>query len=100
MKLDKEALKEYDEFLEECIKGTAQLTDSEFRQIIIDIMLGKDWYVADSVSQYQCNEAAMEDILYMLTKTTHEQRWNKYCIAFTEDKLKQTKKELKELKKK
>ena len=44
------------------------LTDAEFREFIIDYLLGKDWYVADLLSQTQINEIALYEILERYSK--------------------------------
>ena len=44
------------------------LTDAEFRMFIIDYLLGKDWYVADPLSQTQINEIALYEILEKYSK--------------------------------
>lgn len=38
------------------------ISDSEFRKEIIDYLLGKDWYVADPISQNQINAIALYEI--------------------------------------
>lgn len=42
------------------------ITDSEFREFIIEEILGDDWYVCDSISQDQVNEAAFMEIVEKL----------------------------------
>src|SRR5574344_296529 len=44
------------------------LTDAEFREFIIDYLLGKDWYVVDPLSQTQINEIALYEILEKYSK--------------------------------
>ena len=44
------------------------LTDAEFREFIIDYLLGKDWYVVDPLSQTQVNEIALYEILEKYSK--------------------------------
>ena len=44
------------------------ITDSEFRQFIIDYLLGEDWYVVDSLGQIQINEIALNEILSKYSK--------------------------------
>lgn len=44
------------------------LTDAEFRGFIMDYLLGKDWYVADPLSQTQINEIALYEILEKYSK--------------------------------
>ena len=44
------------------------LTDAEFREFIIDYLLGKDWYVADPLSQTQINEIVLYEILERYSK--------------------------------
>lgn len=48
------------------------LTDSEFRNFIINIFLGKDWYVVDPISHDQVNEQALYQILDKVDK-----KWDK-----------------------
>ena len=40
------------------------MTDSEFAEWAIRILLGDGWYTAAPVSQNQVNEIAMEDIIF------------------------------------
>lgn len=44
------------------------ISDADFRQFIIDYLLGKDWYVVDPVDQEQTNEIALHEILSMYSK--------------------------------
>ena len=44
------------------------VSDAEFRQFIIDYLLGKDWYVADPLGQTQTNEIALYEILKKYSK--------------------------------
>lgn len=44
------------------------ITDSEFRQFMIDYLLGKDWYVVYPVGQTQINEIALYEILNKYSK--------------------------------
>ena len=37
-------------------------TDADFRRQVIDMLLGKDWYVVDPLSQSQVNTIAIEEI--------------------------------------
>ena len=39
------------------------ISDKEFRQFMIDYLLGEDWYVVDPIGQTQVNEVAMYHIL-------------------------------------
>ena len=39
------------------------ISDAEFRQFMIDYILGEDWYVADPLGQNQINEIALDLIL-------------------------------------
>lgn len=39
------------------------ISDAEFRQFIIDYLLGEDWYVVDPLGQTQINELALYEIL-------------------------------------
>ena len=40
------------------------ITDSEFREWVIDILLGSDWCVTSPLQINQINEIAMEDIIF------------------------------------
>lgn len=70
-KISKE-IREYDEWLN--IKYSKRndkdnifpvgITDSEFREWIINILLGSDWCVASPLHNNQINEIAMEDIIF------------------------------------
>lgn len=44
------------------------MSDKEFRQFIIDCLLGEDWYVADLIGQTQINEIALIKILEKYSK--------------------------------
>lgn len=44
------------------------ITDREFRQFIIDYLLGENWYVADPLGQIQINEIALKEILMKYSK--------------------------------
>ncbi len=50
------------------------ISDSEFRQFIIDYLLGEDWYVVDPLGQTQINEIALYQILEKNSK-----RFRKEC---------------------
>lgn len=64
------------EFMEERYKNREDkdnifgvgVSDSEFRQFIIDYLLGKDWYVVDPLGQTQINEIALYEILEKYSK--------------------------------
>lgn len=55
------------------------VTDAEFRQFIIDYLLGSDWYVVDPLGQTQVNEIALYDILKKYSKRYRTERklWKK-----------------------
>lgn len=44
------------------------ISDVDFRQFIIDYLLGDNWYVVDPVNQEQVNEIALHEILSMYSK--------------------------------
>ena len=44
------------------------ISDSEFRQFIINYLLGEDWYVADPLGQTQIKEIALYQILEKYSK--------------------------------
>jgi len=48
------------------------VSDAEFRQFIIDYLLGEDWYVVDPLGQKQINEIALYKIL-----EKHSKRYRK-----------------------
>ena len=50
------------------------VSDSEFRQFIIDYLLGEDWYVVDPLGQTQINEIALYEIL-----EKYSRRYRKEC---------------------
>lgn len=50
------------------------VTDAEFRQFIIDYLLGSDWYVVDPLGQTQVNEIALNDILNKYSKRYRTER--------------------------
>ena len=55
------------------------VTDTEFRQFVIDYLLGSDWYVVDPLGQTQVNEIALHDILNKYSKRYRTERklWDK-----------------------
>lgn len=55
------------------------VTDVEFRDFIIDYLLGSDWCVVDPLGQTQINEIALYDILNKYSKRYRMERklWNK-----------------------
>lgn len=63
------------------------VTDAEFRQFIIDYLLGPDWYVVDPLGQTQVNEIALHDILNKYSKRYRMERklWMKF-VRFKERK--------------
>lgn len=48
------------------------VSDAEFRQFIIDYLLGENWYVVDPLGQAQINEIALYEIL-----EKHSKRYRK-----------------------
>ena len=44
------------------------ISDAEFREFIIDYLLGRDWYVVDPLSTPQTNEIALGKILKKYSK--------------------------------
>lgn len=50
------------------------ISDAEFRQFIIDYLLGEDWYVADPLGQTQINEIALYEILEKHSKRYKKER--------------------------
>ena len=70
-KINKEII-EYDEWL--CKRYTKRkdkdniflvgITDAEFREWVIRILLGDDWYVVSPLGQHQINEVALEEIIF------------------------------------
>lgn len=55
------------------------VTDAEFRDFIIDYLLGNDWCVVDPLGQKQINEIALNDILNKYSKRYRTERklWKK-----------------------
>ena len=55
------------------------ISDNEFRQFIIDYLLGEDWYVVDPISQTQINEIALYEILDKYSKRYRKEhkKWRK-----------------------
>ena len=70
-KLDKNAIKKFNSYMENKYFNRKDkenvycvgLTDSEFRNYIIKILLGEDWYVVDPLGHNQVNEEALYTIL-------------------------------------
>ena len=46
----------------------AGISDAEFREFIIDYLLGRDWYVVAPLPQNQVNEIALNEILKKYSK--------------------------------
>lgn len=44
------------------------VSDAEFRQFIINYLLGEDWYVVEPLGQTQINEVALDKILEKYSK--------------------------------
>ena len=40
------------------------ITDAEFREWVIRILLGDEWYVVSPLGQHQINEVALEEIIF------------------------------------
>ena len=82
MKINKDALKEYDSYMNEKYKNRKDkgnifgvgLTNEEFIDHIKNIILGKDWYVVDPLGKQQINEEILEEIIYRLTGKDIKQR--------------------------
>lgn len=64
------------EFMEEKYKNRKDkdnifcvgISDAEFRGLIIDYLLGEDWFVVDPLGQTQINEIALYEILDKYSK--------------------------------
>lgn len=52
------------------------VSDAEFRQFIIDYLLGEDWYVVDPLGQTQVNEIALYEILEKYSKRFRKETKN------------------------
>lgn len=52
----------------------AGISDAEFRELIIDYLLGEDWYVTDPLGQTQINEIALHRILEKCSKRYRKER--------------------------
>ena len=50
------------------------MSDTEFRQFIIDYLLPDDWYVTDPLGQSQINEIAIYEILEKHSKKFRKER--------------------------
>ena len=72
MKKISEEIREYDEWLERKYASRGDkdnifpvgITDGEFVEWAIRILLGDGWYIAFPLSQNQVNEIAIEDIIF------------------------------------
>ena len=60
------------------------VSDAEFRQFIIDYLLGKDWYVVDPLGQAQINEIALYEILEKYSKRYRKEC--RHCMKSEENK--------------
>ena len=61
------------------MKPLEPMSDRQAMQELIDYILGKDWYVADPLSQDQINAIAVEEIKRkwdMLTNKKLKDKWN------------------------
>jgi len=50
------------------------ISDKEFRQFMIDYLLGEDWYVVDPIGQSQINEIALYEILEKYSKRYRKEK--------------------------
>lgn len=50
------------------------ISDTEFRQFIIDYLLGEDWYIVEPIGQTQINEIALYEILEKYSKRYRKER--------------------------
>lgn len=50
------------------------ISDAEFRQFIINYLLGEDWYVVDPLGRTQINEIALYEILEKYSKRYRKER--------------------------
>ena len=50
------------------------VSDAEFRQFIIDYLLGENWYVVDPLGQTQVNEIALYEILGRYSKKYRKEK--------------------------
>lgn len=74
MKQISEEIREFDEWLDRKYAEREDkenilpvwMTDGEFVEWAIRILLGDDWYTEAPVSQNQVNEIAMEDIIFKI----------------------------------
>lgn len=59
------------------------ITDSEFREFVIDYLLGRDWYIVDPLGQTQINEIALYEILNKYSKQYRKEhkKWLKKICA-------------------
>ena len=55
------------------------ISDAEFRQFIIDYLLGEDWYIVDPLGQTQVNEIALYEILGKFSRRyrNEHKKWQK-----------------------
>lgn len=61
------------------MESLESMSDRQAMQELIDYILGKDWYVVDSLSQAQVNAIAVEEIKRkwdMLTNKKLKNKWN------------------------
>lgn len=63
----------YDERVDKYNIFPIGLTDSEFRNYIVEILLG-GWYSINPLGHNQVNEEALEEIIYRLTSKTPKER--------------------------
>jgi hypothetical protein len=50
------------------------VSDAEFRQFIINYLLGEDWYVVDPLGQTQINEIALYEIFEKYSKRYRKEK--------------------------
>ena len=55
------------------------ISDAEFRQFIINYLLGEDWYIVDPLGQTQVNEMALYEILGKFSRRyrNEHKKWQK-----------------------
>lgn len=50
------------------------VSDKEFRQFVIDYLLGDDWYIVDPLGREQINEIALYEILEKYSKRYRKEK--------------------------
>ena len=63
------------------------ISDKEFRQFVIDYLLGEDWCVVDPLGREQINEIALYEILHKYSKQYRNEEYKASRVARRREKM-------------